>query len=157
MAIFGKLDCIKNQIKEDNFQLAFNYLENISNDIFEIKNGECVKELINENMFVLKQTYFSKPRSECFFESHKKYIDIQYIVKGSEIMDVSHIDDLQIIEAYNEEKDFTKYNTKNAFSSLHIKEKELAIFYPSDGHQPCIKVDKTEQIYKVVIKISTNN
>ena len=157
MATFGKLEDLKNQIENKSFHLAFNYLENISNDFLNIKDGECIKEFLDDNIFVLKQAYKTKNREDCFFESHKKYIDIQYMVKGEEIMDVSSLDELTILNPYDQEKDVIKYSSKNNFSSLCIKEKELAIFYPNDAHQPCVKVDENKLIYKAVIKIPVEN
>ncbi len=153
MAIFGQLKTVKNQLTQKEFQIAFDYLENISEGNLLIKEGECFKEMITDDIFVLKQAYYTKNRENCFFESHKKYIDIQYIIKGEEIMDVSHIDNLEEINSYDEETDFIKYSGNNSISSLYIKEKELAIFYPEDGHQPCIKTNISELIYKAVIKI----
>lgn len=157
MAIFGKLEDIKTQINDEYFQIAFNYLESINDDFLKIKDGECIKEMLNDDMFVLKQAYITKDRESCFFESHKKYIDIQYMVKGNEIMDITSIDNLKIVNDYDEKTDFIKYENKSEnISSLLIKEKELAIFYPNDAHQPCIKTDKNELIYKAVIKVPVN-
>ncbi len=154
MAIFGKLENIKQQVKDKNFQIAFNYLENIKEDFFNIKEGECIKEMINDDIFVLKQAYTTKNTEDCFFESHIKYIDIQYMAKGEEIMDVSNLEDLEIIKEYDEKTDFIKYAGKQEnISRLQIKEKELAIFYPQDAHQPCIKTNENKLIYKAVIKI----
>ena len=154
MAIFGKLETLKNQLTQKEFQIAFNYLENITNDFLLIKEGECIKEMINDDIFVLKQAYSTKNREDCFFESHRKYIDIQYMVRGEEIMDVSPIEDLVEINPYDDKTDFIKYTGKDANSSLYIKEKELAIFYPEDGHQPCIRTNNSSKlIYKAVIKI----
>lgn len=154
MAIFGKLSDLKQQINDDNFLIAFNFLENLGDDILNISEGECIKEMITDKIFILKQAYKTKERDECFFESHKKYIDIQYMVKGDEIMDVTHIDNLNIIDEYSEKTDFIKYENKSHdISSLLIKEKELAIFYPTDAHQPCIKVGDSNLIYKAVVKI----
>jgi len=153
MATFGKLDNIKEQLNHKAFQIAFAYLENISDDFLDLKDSECIKEMITDDIFVLKQAYCTKNREDCFFESHKKYIDIQYMVKGEEIMDVSNIENLNLITPYDENTDFIKYDGNKNISSLYIKEKELAIFFPEDGHQPCIKTNKSELIYKAVIKI----
>lgn len=154
MAIFGKLENLKQQIKDENFQTAFDYLSNIQIESFDIKDGECIKEMINDEMFVLKQAYITKNREDCFFESHKKYIDIQYMLKGDEIMDVCNLEDLEILKDYDDKTDFIKYKGKQEnISSLLIKENELAIFYPQDAHQPCIKTNENKLIYKAVIKI----
>lgn len=154
MAIFGSLEELREQVSKEAFQIAFDYLESITNEFLDIKDGECVKETIIEDIFVLKQAYKTKNREDCFFESHKKYIDIQYMVKGEEYMDVCDLDSLEVINEYEERTDFIKYKgKKEGTSKLLIKEKCLAIFYPSDAHQPCIKVDNEELIYKAVIKI----
>ena len=154
MAIFGKLEDLKQHITDENFKIAFDYLLNIQNESFDIKEGECIKEMINDEMFILKQAYITKNREDCFFESHKKYIDIQYMIKGDEIMDVCNIEDLEIIKDYDDKTDFIKYKGKEEnISSLLIKENQLAIFYPQDAHQPCIKTNENKLIYKAVIKI----
>jgi YhcH/YjgK/YiaL family protein len=157
MAIFGKLSDIKHQINDGDFIIAFNYLINLNNEIYNLKENESIKEMITDDIFVIKQAYKTKNREDCFFESHKKYIDIQYMVKGDEIMDVASIEDLTALNPYDEERDFIKYSSKNGFSSLLIKEKELAIFYPEDAHQPCIKFDESKLIYKAVVKIPVDN
>lgn len=154
MAIFGKLEDLKKQITDKNFKIAFEYLENIKEDFFNVKEGECIKEMINDNIFVLKQAYITKNREDCFFESHIKYIDIQYMAKGEELMDVSNLEDLEKLNDYDDKTDFIKYSNKQTdISTLLIKEKELAIFYTQDAHQPCIKTNRNEVIYKAVIKI----
>jgi biofilm protein TabA len=154
MAIFGSLEELREQVSKEAFQIAFDYLENIKDDFLDIKDGECIKEIILEDIYVLKQAYYTKNREDCFFESHKKYIDIQFMVKGEEYMDVCDLDSLEIENDYVEKTDFIKYKGKeDGTSKLLIRENCLAIFYPSDAHQPCIKVDKKELIYKAVIKI----
>ena len=148
---------MKSQLNNKAFTLAFNYLENIDNSFLDIKENECIKEMLSDEIFVLKQAYTTKNREDCFFESHKKYIDIQYMVKGDEIMDISNLEELKIIKDYDEKTDFIKYENKcDNISTLIIKEKELAIFYPQDAHQPCIKIDDAKLIYKAVIKIPVN-
>lgn len=157
MAIFGSLEEVKKQVSKESFQIAFDYLEKITDDFLEINDGECIKEMISEDIFVLKQAYYTKNREDCFFESHKKYIDIQFMVKGEEYMDVCDLNSLEIINDYDEKTDFIKYKGKEkGTSKLLICEKSLAIFYPSDAHQPCIKVENEELIYKAVIKIPVN-
>jgi len=154
MAIFGSLEELREQVSKEAFQIAFDYLENIKDDFLDIKDGECIKEIILEDIYVLKQAYYTKNREDCFFESHKKYIDIQFMVKGEEYMDICDLDSLEIENDYVEKTDFIKYKGKeDGTSKLLIRENCLAIFYPSDAHQPCIKVDKKELIYKAVIKI----
>ena len=95
-----------------------------------------------------------KDKKDCLFESHKKYIDIQYMFEGDEIMEVENVNNLLIETPYKEDLDYAKYAQCSNFSSLLIKENELAIFYPDDAHMPCIKVDENKKIIKAVFKIA---
>lgn len=161
MAIFGKYEDIKNQINNPKFEKVFSYIQKLQDksskeykSLENIKIGDCNKIVLDENCFVLEQAYVSKDKKDCFFESHKKYIDIQYIFYGTEIMEVENINNLEIIQEYNESLDYAKHAQSINSSSLLIRENELAIFYPSDAHMPCLKVDKNEKIIKAVFKVA---
>ncbi|AGR77130.1 YhcH/YjgK/YiaL family protein [Aliarcobacter butzleri] len=161
MAIFGKYKDIKNQINNPKFEKAFSYIQKLQDksskeykSLENIKIGDCNKIVLDESCFVLEQAYISKDKKDCFFESHKKYIDIQYIFYGTEIMEVENINNLEIIQEYNESLDYAKHAQSINSSSLLIRENELAIFYPSDAHMPCLKVDKNEKIIKAVFKVA---
>lgn len=119
MAIFGNLETIKQQLPQACFRVAFQYLESIGEDFLKLKPNEPIKEYISQEIFVLKQSYYTKDRENAFFESHQKYIDVQFIVQGEEFMDVCDITHLTLTQPYNEEKDVIKYATrKENFSSL---------------------------------------
>ena len=118
------------------------------------KIDECTKIVLDENCFVLFQSYITKNKVDCLYESHKKYIDIQYIFDGEEIMEVENVNNLEISKEYDENLDYAKYFQSNNASSLIIRKNELAIFYPNDVHMPCIKVDKNEKVIKAVFKIA---
>ncbi|MCT7579918.1 YhcH/YjgK/YiaL family protein [Aliarcobacter butzleri] len=161
MAIFGKYKDIKNQINNPKFEKAFSYIQKLQDksskeykSLENIKIGDCNKIVLDESCFVLEQAYILKDKKDCFFESHKKYIDIQYIFYGTEIMEVENINNLEIIQEYNESLDYAKHAQSINSSSLLIRENELAIFYPSDAHMPCLKVDKNEKIIKAVFKVA---
>lgn len=161
MAIFGNIETVKEQINYKKFEKAFLYIQKLQDknsleykSLANIGLDECNKIVLDENCFVLEQAYITKDKKDCFFESHRKYIDIQYIFEGSEIMEVENINKLQITQEYNESLDFAKYEQKPNSSTLIINENELAIFYPNDAHMPCIKVDNNQKIIKAVFKIA---
>ncbi len=161
MAIFGNIETVKEQINYKKFEKAFLYIQKLQDknsleykSLANIGLDECNKIVLDENCFILEQAYITKDKKDCFFESHRKYIDIQYIFEGSEIMEVENINKLQITQEYNESLDFAKYEQKPNSSTLIINENELAIFYPNDAHMPCIKVDNNQKIIKAVFKIA---
>ena len=76
------------------------------------------------------------------------------ICLGSSCFSRGNNKNLEIIQEYNESLDYAKHAQSINSSSLLIKENELAIFYPSDAHMPCLKVDKNEKIIKAVFKVA---
>jgi biofilm protein TabA len=164
MAIFGTIETVKEQINDSKFDKAFLYIQKLQDknsaeykSLSNIKLNECNKIELNENCFVLEQSYISKNKEDCFFESHKKYIDIQYVFEGEEIMEVEKLSNLQVTTAYKEDLDYAKYSQSKDSSVLKIRENELAIFYPNDAHMPCIKIDENKKVIKAVFKISVNS
>ena len=164
MALFGTLQTLKSQVCSSKFEKAFAYIEKLqdknSNEyktLLNVKVGECNKIVLDENCFVLEQSYVTKDKKDCLYESHKTYIDIQYMFEGDEIMEVENVNNLTITTEYNPDLDYAKYAQTANSSVLKIKENELAIFYPNDAHMPCIKIDENKKIIKAVFKISINN
>lgn len=161
MAIFGNIETVKSQLNDKKFEKAFLYIQKLQDknsleykSLSLIELDKCNKIVLDENSFVLEQAYITKNKKDCLFESHKKYIDIQYMFKGDEIMEVENVDNLSVITAYNQDLDYAKYAQTNNSSTLVIKENELAIFYPQDAHMPCIKIDENKKIIKAVFKIA---
>lgn len=71
---------------------------------------------IDEQSYANIEEYNTKAHENCFFEAHKKYIDIQLLLKGEERLDFTSIEGLAPREDYNPEKDivFLMTNRKAA-------------------------------------------
>ena len=104
-------------------------------------------------MIFIEQTYLSKDREECFYESHQKYIDIHLIVKGTEYIEVCNTNELNVLENYNEHKDATKYRYDINGSILKLCVGDVAIFFPKDGHMTSMSENINSEITKVVAKV----
>ena len=164
MAIFGTIETVKAQINNPSFEKAFLYIDKLqdknSDEYKSLSNiglDDCNKIVLDEHCFVLEQAYISKNKEDCFFESHKKYIDIQYVFEGEEIMEVENLSNLQVTTPYKEDLDYAKYSQSKDSSILKIRKNELAIFFPQDAHMPCIKLDENKKVIKAVFKISANS
>ncbi len=161
MALFGKLEDIISQAENKKFEIAFKYLKKLADkssleyrQIMSYSLGTCKKiELDDDSCFILEQVYSSKERNECLFESHKKYIDMQFIVYGEEIIEVVNSKNLISTHAYDEEKDIVIYRDTKQASPIFLKAGDLAIFYPQDAHMPCIRVNICDKVVKAVVKL----
>jgi biofilm protein TabA len=86
------------------------------------------------------------------WESHRKYIDLQYIIKGKEKIGVAPIDKATVTNPYDETKDLANYNSEGKF---YIAEPgTYFLFFPNNIHRPSIKVDGYDLVKKLVIKIA---
>jgi YhcH/YjgK/YiaL family protein len=101
----------------------------------------------------MEQTYVTRVRQDCFFESHLKHIDVQFMLEGDEWIDVISIDELSVAEAYREEKDLIKYHEYFQASRLRLRTGYVAVFFPQDGHMPGQATEIPGAVRKSVIKV----
>jgi YhcH/YjgK/YiaL family protein len=160
MAIFGTLEVVKNQVDNIKFKKAFEYLEQVltsgteeNNRLLSLPVGAFEKVDLDETNFGLEQVYYSKDREDCFFESHRQYIDVQFILEGEEIIEVGNTDDLKVDIDYNETIDLLKYNMTNNSSIIKLRRGDVAIFFPDDAHMPCVKLHNSDKVVKTVVKV----
>jgi len=103
--------------------------------------------------FALEQVYKTKLRTEGFFESHRKYIDVQVVVEGEELMELADISRLVVAEPYNPERDFIKYADTATAAVLRMGPGDTAIFFPTDGHMGSLHWRGTGLVRKTVVKV----
>ncbi|OQB98044.1 MAG: Toxin-antitoxin biofilm protein TabA [Spirochaetes bacterium ADurb.Bin110] len=106
-------------------------------------------------VFALIQEYTAKEHSECRFESHREYIDIQMMISGKEIIEVLPVNALKVIEPYKPDIEFYALPTDRNANVLAMNAEQLAIFFPEDAHRPCMKAGAlAESVRKVVVKVA---
>ena len=127
-----------------------------TNNIVSMKEGKY--DIVKKSVFIIIQDYLTKPKIEKKWESHKKYIDIQIMLKGSEYIGYSSIDKLNIEAPYNNEKDLIFYHNDKAINNmLFLPQNYFMVFLPNDAHMPGICVrNESNFVKKAVIKILIN-
>ena len=94
----------------------------------------------------------TKPFSEGTFESHKKYIDVQFIEEGSEEIAWSILPELTVSIPYDEEKDAARY-TGNFDQQIKIKKGMFWAAFPWDGHRACAHSKEEQSFTKIILKL----
>ncbi len=116
----------------------------------DLNTMDAGKHLIKgSDLFVNIQLAKGKSKDAAKLETHKRMIDIQIPLSTSETFGYTPLCKLPEAE-YNEEKDITKYEGL-AETYVTCKPGEFAIFFPQDGHAPCISCE--EEIKKAIFKI----
>jgi len=116
-------------------------------DFAEIENG---RHDIDDDMYLLLSDYETRNIAECKTEAHRKYIDVQFIIKGQELVGYASLGNQSTITDYDEKNDYILYNGDLSFINFH--EGMFAIFYPDDLHMPGVG-DNNSPIRKAVLKI----
>ncbi|WDF56731.1 YhcH/YjgK/YiaL family protein [Mucilaginibacter sp. KACC 22063] len=97
----------------------------------------------------------SKEMDKANWESHRNYIDLQYVIKGKEKIGVVPINRAVVTNFYDPAKDAANYTAKGKY---YIAEPgTFYLFFPQDVHRPNIKVDGFDTVKKLVIKIHVAN
>lgn len=161
MALSGSITHLASTLAADpRFGPAFRYLVRCqSPGSAEAKRlRELPPATVNEvhleaGSVVFEQVFLTRGRQACFFESHRKYIDVQFILEGEEIIHVTPIDGLVVDRPYREEKDVIKYLDGGGGSRLSLTAGEAAVFFPEDGHMPGQAAAIPSLVRKAVIKV----
>ena len=106
-----------------------------ANDLSKMEDGKY--EIEGKDLFVNITTTKGKTPDEAVIETHNKMIDIQIPLTAAETYGYTQRDLLPELP-YNEEKDITKIPDLAADSYVTCQPGMMVIFFPQDGHAPCI-------------------
>ena len=146
------LDSIKNSDRYLNLGKgiadALHYIQ--SNDLSKIQPGKY--EIDGKRLVMIVFEFENTNSNECKLEGHRRYIDLQYWVSGSELMGHEILDAQPVLEEYDEEKDCAHYNCIASYSRLLPG--MFVIYYPSDLHTSVSDPLSKKRVKKVVFKIA---
>lgn len=147
------IDSIKNASKyycvHPSFEATFKALEEIDEST---EKGRITVD--GDNIFINLSDYTNKPVEDCAYESHRKYIDIQYVVTGREFIDLCDINTLEAYDDRLETDDIAFFKSGNAFSRADLTEGMFVVIFPDEAHRPCVAPDnKGVMVRKAVAKI----
>ena len=119
-----------------------------NNDLQTIEEGKHF--IKDKDLFVNIQVAKGKTHEAAVLETHIEMIDIQIPITCEETFGYTPLCDLPDFE-YNAEKDITKYGDTKAQTYVTVKPGQFVIFFPQDGHAPCI-INQPE-IKKAIFKV----
>lgn len=131
-----------------NLKLAIEFLLDPKN--LQLPVGR--HDIDGDRVFALVQKYNTKPRSAGFWEAHQRYIDVQVVVSGTELMLYAPIQTLTASAPYDAEKDFAAFEGQG--QELLVRDGQFAIFFPHDVHMPQLAASEPSPIHKIVLKVA---
>ena len=128
------------------FEKVGKFIEN--NDLTKLENGRQVID--GDKLFVNVEDDKGKTRDEAVIEYHRKMADIQVPLNIPETYGYTPVADLPEVP-FDEDKDIAKQPGITPCNFVTLKHGKFAIFFPQDGHAPCIA---DGIIHKAVFKIA---
>ena len=145
--IIDKLENLKNYASVNPlFPKVVEFLQ--QNDLNALEAGK--HEIVGKDLFVNIQLAKGRTPAEAIIETHNKMIDIQIPLSDAETFGYTQRDALPEAE-YNVEKDITKIQDLAADSYITCQPGMMPIFFPQDGHAPCIA--GVPEIKKAIFKV----
>ncbi len=129
------------------FQLGFDFLARPN--LLDLESGKY--ELDGERVFALINRDPGKGRAGARLEAHRKYIDIQFLVSGSETIGWRPTAECQLLtEPYQDARDIMFFGDPSS-TWIELPVGKFMIFYPEDAHAP---LASTGDNVKAVIKVA---
>lgn len=98
------------------------------------------------------QDYDTKPYADGFLEIHQRYIDIQFLVSGEELIGYAPFTSQPVRTPYNAEKDIAFL--QGASDPVRLTPGFFAVFFPQDAHMPGRTAGASVRVRKVVVKVA---
>jgi len=127
---------------------ALEYIKN--NDLSKIESGKY--EIHKDKVQMIVNEYEQKCIDRVTMEAHRRNIDVQYWVSGSELMGYAPLKSQSLLESFNEQKDFGNYAADASFSKLEPG--MFAIYFPTDLHTAVEDVHCDSKVRKIVFKVA---
>lgn len=110
-------------------------------------------DIAGDDAYVMLQRYRTAAEHEKKWESHRRYLDIQILLRGREHMGWSEIGALTVSEPYRDDKDVALYLPPADPTPVFVREGSFCVFYPRDGHQPGWHRGEPADVVKAVVKV----
>lgn len=109
-------------------------------------------ELRGDQIYVSIQEYCTLARHEARFESHERYVDLQYTLSGLEGIDWAPRGSLQPDGPFANDVQFW-LPPSEPVTTLCQSPRRFAIFFPADAHRPKVRLGPQDPVRKLVVKI----
>lgn len=130
--------------------LAVDFLE--QTDLKTLPSGRT--EIAGDNVFVNVMEAEAKDADAGKFEIHKKYMDIQIDIEGTEIIQTG-TEEAEALDPFDEETDFGTVSCECKASCVMGADRFI-ICMAGEPHKPGIKANEDRHLKKCVLKVAAD-
>ena len=119
----------------------------------ELPSGKV--EIDGKRVIASIQAYETMVIDAPIMEAHRKYIDVQFIMSGEEVIAWTPLERLTLTQPYDETTDNCRGTVPQKDATpIYLCAGQLAVFYPEDGHAPKLAAGKSVPVNKIVVKVA---
>ena len=118
------------------------------------------EELDGTRVYMVGKAYDTKDPRQAQMEAHRKYIDVMYMLRGSETIYVKPVNELrQITKEYDPQKDVLLAELEEDVTAVRLEEGSFVVLFPQDAHAPACHCDGEQSVVKIIGKalVEENN
>lgn len=120
-------------------------------DVAALADGR--NDVDGDRLYAMLNRYRTKPPTEAVWESHRRYIDVQYIVRGQEWMGYVPLDRAPAVKTpYDASRDILFYEPGT--DGFVMTAGQFAVFFPEDIHAPGLVAGTPTDVVKIVMKVA---
>lgn len=134
-----------------NFEKAFSFLQTLSK---KSQVGPFETEGFRGNVMLTETSDSAPDASPKKLEAHRDYLDIHYVIEGSEAIGYAHIDTLSPVTEYDSAEDYLLLEGEMCKTVLN--KGDFCIVFPEDAHAPAMCIGDSNALMKAVVKIADN-
>lgn len=109
-------------------------------------------EIDGKDVYAMYQPTTTEGETGRFYEAHRTYIDIQYVVSGEEVIRVADVGRLRTSTPYGADRDVAFYHLAPG-TDVKLLPGDFAILYPHDAHLPKLPLTSPGPVRKIVVKV----
>lgn len=122
-------------------------------DLLELPDGNVPVD--GKRVYAILQRYRTAHQDAPQFEYHRKYVDLQYVLAGEEVIGWAPAKEMTPSFSYNEDQDICfGLIEPGKWTPVRLVAGQLAVLWPEDGHAPRLATEKVCLVRKVVVKVA---
>lgn len=146
--VFGNIRDLKDfAYLEKNVRRCFDYAR--EHDLLSYEKGS--HPIDGDELFVNIVEYETTTPENRFWEAHRQHLDLHFMLRGPEQIDVNFIDNMEQKE-FVEKDDFLPLEGEPN-SHVVLNAGDFLLCYPADAHRTAVQVGNPAVIKKAIFKI----
>lgn len=132
---------------EQAVQACFEYAK--THDLRAMEKGS--HPIQGDDLFVNLVEYTTTDADKRFWEAHRQYLDLHFMLQGEEQIDLNFIENLEQGEFVPKDDFLPLQGEKN--SQVVLREGDFLLCFPHDAHRTAVAVQQPCAIRKAIFKI----